>query len=74
MGVNVMQYISELKLYKFLQINHVNRIISSLWESKTDIGGSVFDLSTSYEQIFVNQLSYSEDNEVRRRFYKERKG
>ena len=69
-----MQYISELKLYKFLQINHVNRIISSLWESKTDIGGSVFDLATSYEQIFVNQLGYSEDNEVRRRFYKERKG
>ena len=65
-----MQYISELKLYKFLQINHVNRIISSLWESKTDIGGSVFDLATSYELTFTNKLENGEDNEERRRFYK----
>ena len=27
-GKSVLQYIADLKLYKFLQINHVNRIIN----------------------------------------------
>jgi len=57
-GKAVLQYIAELKLYRFLQINHVNRIVSQMWESKTDIGGSVFDLSTSYYLTFTNKVRY----------------
>ena len=68
-GISVLAYISHLKLYSFLQINHVNRIINQMWESKTDIGGSVFDLSTCHYLTFVNKLRYLEDNEPRRRFY-----
>ena len=40
-----------------------------MWESKTDIGGSVFDLSTSYYLLTKNRLTFKEDNEVRNRFY-----
>lgn len=57
-GVSVLQYFAKLKLYRFLQINHVNRIVSQMWESKTDIGGSVFDLSTCYYLTFVNKVRY----------------
>ena len=53
-GRSVLQYIADLKLYRFLQINHVNRITNQLWESKTDIGGSMFDLSSSYYLTFKN--------------------
>lgn len=68
-GNSVLSYISTLKLYHFLQINHVNRIVNQMWESKTDIGGSVFDLSTCYYLTFTNKLRYLEDNEPRKRFY-----
>ena len=68
-GKSVLLYIAELKLYRFLQINHVNRIINQMWESKTDIGGSVFDLSTSYYLTVTNSTNYQEDNELRKRFY-----
>jgi len=56
-------------MYKFLQINTVTRIVSGMWESKTDIGGSVFDLATSYDLTFTNKLTDQEDNELRKRFY-----
>ena len=45
-------------MYRFLQINHINRIVSGMWRSKTDIGGSVFDKATSYNLVFVNDLEY----------------
>jgi len=70
-GKPVLQYIAELKLFRFLQINHVNRIVNQMWESKTDIGGSVFDLSTSYYLTFQNKVRYQEDNELGKRFYLE---
>ena len=53
-GVTVLQYLARLKMHRFMQINHVNRIVSSMWRSKTDIGGSVFDLATSYDLTVVN--------------------
>jgi len=68
-GNTVLGYISELKQYNFLQINHVNRIVNQMWESKTDVGGSMFDLSTSFYLTFANKLRYLEDNEPRNRFY-----
>ena len=68
-GVTVLQFLSELKMYRFLQINHINRIVSGMWRSKTDIGGSVFELSTSYNLTFINKLEHLEDNEVYKRFY-----
>ena len=40
-----------------------------MWESKTDIGGSVFDLSTSYYLCCKSKLHYKEDGELRNRFY-----
>lgn len=43
-----------------------------MWESKTDIGGSVFDLSTSYYLVRHNKIRYQEDNEMRKRFYMDR--
>ena len=70
----MLQYLAKLKMHRFMQINHMNRIVSSMWRSKTDIGGSVFDLATSYDLTVVNQLDYQEDNELRKRFYRERKG
>ena len=57
-------------MYNFLQLNMVNRFVSGMWESKTDIGGSVFDLATSYDLLFANKLNYEEDSERRKRFYK----
>ena len=45
-------------MHRFMQINHMNRIVSSMWRSKTDIGGSVFDLATSYDLTVVNQLDF----------------
>ena len=68
-GITALQYLAELKIFRFLQIQHVNRIISSIWESKTDTGGSVCELATSYDLTFVNELNYAEDNERRKRFY-----
>ena len=56
-------------MYKFLQINTVTRIVSGMWESKTDIGGSIFDLATSYDLTFTNKLTDQEDNELRKRFH-----
>lgn len=56
-------------MYKFLQINMVNRIVSGMWESKIDIGGSVFEIATSYDLTFGNELEFQEDTEKRRRFY-----
>ena len=61
-------------MHRFLQINHVNRIVSSMWRSKTDIGGSIFDLATSYDLSLVNETGFQEDNELRKRFYRSRKG
>ena len=59
-------------MFTMLQINPVTRTVMSLWRSKTDIGGSIFDLATSYDLTFVNRLEYREDNELRRRFYQSR--
>lgn len=50
----------------------VNRIVSGMWDSKTDIGGSVFDLATSYDLISTNKLDNRQDSERRKRFYKRR--
>jgi hypothetical protein len=50
----------------------VNRIVSGMWYSHTDIGGSVFDLATSYELLFANKLKDEVDSERRKRFYKKR--
>lgn len=71
-GKTVLQYLAELKIYRFLQIQQVNRIISSIWQSKTDTGGSVCELATSYNLTFVNKLDFAEDNERRNRFYEPR--
>lgn len=46
----------------------MNRIVNSLWESKTDIGGSIFDLATSYELVLHNKIENKEDREQMRRF------
>ena len=70
-GISVLQHLSNLKMYRFLQINHINRIVSGMWRSKTDIGGSVFDKATSYHLVFVNKLTQKEDNELYKRFYRQ---
>jgi hypothetical protein len=57
-GKSVLLYIAELKLYRFLQINHVNRIVNQMWESKTCVSGSIYDLSTSYYLTFKNKIRY----------------
>jgi len=72
-GKSVLHYLSELKLYSFLQNNHVNRVVNQMWESKTDVGGSLFELSTSYFLVTQNRLSFREDNEARKRCYLSRK-
>jgi len=72
-GKTVLQYVAELKLFDFLQNNHVNRVVNQMWESKADVGGSLFELSTSYYLVSENQLTFREDNEVRKRFYLNRK-
>ena len=69
--MSVIQYIAHLNLFKFLQINYLNRIVSGMWESTTDIGGGIFDLATSYDLTFTNKLRYKEDNEHRKRFYRQ---
>ena len=61
-------------MFTMLQINPVTRTVMSMWRSKTDIGGSIFDLATSYDLTFVNRLEYREDIELRRRFYQSRGG
>ena len=71
-GVTVLQYLAQLKMHRFLQINHVNRIVSGMWTSKTDVGGSIFDLATSYDLTVMNDLEYQEDSELRKRFYMDR--
>jgi len=68
-GKSVLQYLAELKLYTFLKNNHVNRIVNQMWESKKDIGGSFFDLSTSFSLATKNKLASREDNELSLRFY-----
>jgi hypothetical protein len=59
-------------MYNFLQLNMVNRIVSGMWDSNTDIGGSVFDLATSYDLLFANNLNDEVDSERRKRFHKKR--
>lgn len=71
-GKTVLQYINDLKYFDFLQINHVNRIVNGLWNSKTDVGGSLFEMSTSYDLCCRNKLRYLEDKERRGRFYEPR--
>ena len=71
-GKTVLQYINDLKFFEFLQINHVNRIVNGLWNSKTDVGGSLFEMSTSFDLFCRNKLRYLEDRERRNRFYDER--
>ena len=44
-------------MYNFLQLNMVNRIVSGMWYSHVDIGGSMFDLATSYDLLFANKLN-----------------
>ena len=44
-----------------------------MWESKTCISGSIYDLSTSYYLTFKNRVRYQEDSEIRMRFYLEHK-
>ena len=68
----MIQYIAKLKMFRFLQINHVNRIVSSIWESKVDAGGSMFDFASSHYLTFKNELEYNEDTERRLRFYESR--
>ena len=53
-GWTVLEYLQELDMFTMLQINPVTRTVMSLWRSKTDIGGSIFDLATSYDLTFVN--------------------
>lgn len=67
-GRTVLEHLAELKFYEFLQINQVNRIVSSMWRSKTDTGGSIFDQATCFDLTFVNQLRFKEDRELRKRF------
>ena len=62
-GKTVLQYISDLKFYEFLQINHVNRIVNGQWNSKADVGGSLFEMSTSYDLCCRNKLRFKEDRE-----------
>ena len=50
----------------------MNRIISGRWNSKTDIGGSLFEMSTSYNLLCRNKLKYLDDKERRSRFYEPR--
>ena len=57
-------------MYKFMQLNMVNRFVSGIWESTTDIGGSVFDLATSYDLLFANKINDEEDLGSSKRFYK----
>ena len=70
----MLQSLARLKMFKFLQLNMINRIVSGMWESKTDIGGSMFDLATSYDLTFTNKLDYQEESERRKRFYMRRAG
>ena len=62
-GKTVLQYISDLKFFEFLQINHVNRIVNGQWNSKADIGGSLFEMSTSFNLFCRNKLRFKEDRE-----------
>ena len=71
-GWNVIEYMAELEMMRMLQISQVTKIVTGLWQSDTDIGGSIFDLATSYDLTFTNKLKYREDNEFRRRFYQPR--
>ena len=68
----MLYYLGKLQMYNFLQLNMVNRFVSGMWESKTDIGGSLFDLATSYDLLFANKLNDEEDSERFTRFYKRR--
>ena len=53
----MLYYLGKLQMYNFMQLNMVNRFVSGMWESKTDIGGSLFDLATSYDLLFTNKLN-----------------
>ena len=57
-GETVLDYFAKLNMHRFLQINIINRIMNGMWHSKTDIGGSIFDLATSYDLTVVNKLEY----------------
>ena len=71
-GISVSEYMADLGLFEFLQIMQINRVVSGMWYSKTDIGSSVFGLATSYDLVFKNQLRFKEDRERRKRFYEPR--
>lgn len=68
----MLQYVNDLKFFEFLQINNVNRIVNGLWNSKTDIGGSLFEMSTSFNLLCRNRVRYLDDKERRSRFYEPR--
>ena len=68
-GRTVLELISSLKIYPFLQINYTNRIVSSIWESKTDIGGSIFDLASNFRLACRSNLKDKQDHEIATRFY-----
>ena len=73
-GTNtVLEYISALYLFDFLQLKHVNRVVGQMWQGKSDVGGSVFSMSTSYQLLFKNEIRFKEDRESQRlRFYRPR--
>ena len=41
-GISVLQYLSKMQVFKFLQINHVTRIAGGMWWSTTDTSSSMF--------------------------------
>ena len=60
-------------MFDFLQLKHVNGVVGQMWQGKSDVGGSVFSMSTSYQLLFRNEIRFKEDRESQRlRFYKHR--
>lgn len=73
-GLTVLENLTRLKMHHFLQISHVERIVSSLWTGEMDSGGSIFDTATTYELTCRNKLKFREDSELRNRFCNRRVG
>ena len=69
-GISVLQYLSKMQVFKFLQINHVTRIAGGMWWSTTDVNGSMFQQATCYDLAFNSDLKHYEDNEIHKRFYR----
>ena len=60
-------------MFNFLQLTHVDGVVGQMWQGKSEAGGSVFSMSTSYQLLFRNEIRFKEDRESRRlRFYKHR--